>query len=208
MKKHQFLIIVLLAMSLLSSGRPRHINVIKEIKTAKFIGFVEVQNYSFYKKATNEKQPNDNCLAMINKIQVRDIINDSTFSSVTLNEEGVIPSYKLIDYEQLYYTGNWPNLGDTVLIIIDSSNIVSVFGVKYRNKFRIWSPYLTGSLAIFEIVEPLVEPLSLVSDDFFCGYPAPHGGHHMICSDGCLLTTKNIKRIIEKDKIKLLVDPE
>jgi len=57
-------------------------------------------------------------------------------------------------------TGTWPPVGAPVLIVVDARGIVSLFAWQLDDAYRLWSPHMTGSVALFEC-QPPAEPLGL-----------------------------------------------
>ncbi|UPT67574.1 MAG: hypothetical protein M0D57_02555 [Sphingobacteriales bacterium JAD_PAG50586_3] len=51
-------------------------------------------------------------------------------------------------------TGCSPNVGDTVLIVSDTTGRVTLFAEIIKDEYRFWSPYFTGSVAFFEYKAP------------------------------------------------------
>lgn len=92
------------------------------------------------------------------------------------------------------WTGYYPRIGDSVFIVIDENDLVRIFGKKIKNDYRLWSPLLTLSIAIFEYSEPL-KPIdssrvmvSLVNT--------------VSCWDGCLMPIKLTNSLITKYRQK------
>jgi len=190
MKKRFQLVLSFLLIVISLFGKSRVVDIVNELKYAQFIGIVEIQEYYVSKNDSIISELGINYANMIQKLRLKTIVGDSIFYSTTSKSEMLIPNYSLIDYqERETYTGYWPNKGDTVLVVIDSLNNISVFGIKIDDYYRIWSPYLTGSTATFRIKEP-IKPLSL--DDANC-YNLPLGKS---CWDGCLLHIEAIRQLI------------
>ena len=51
--------------------------------------------------------------------------------------------------EKVSLTAEWPPVGADVLIVIDKENVVSIFAWSFGEKYRFWSPMMTGSIAGF-----------------------------------------------------------
>ena len=62
-------------------------------------------------------------------------------------------------------TGEWPRLGADVLVVVDASNSVSLFAWPIGDKYRVWSPEITGSVALFTC-EPPAKPLVPPTESF------------------------------------------
>lgn len=160
--------------------RPRFINLNKEIKSSNFVGLVEIMEYLVYKDNTGESDNYKN----IKSVKMRIISNDSLILANTKKSEYILSLLLFVDYSQKYsYTGFWPNTGDTVLVVIDSLDIVSTFGVNEGEYYRIWSPYETGSSAIFD----LSSDIHTLPGEGMCSLSA---SGTMRCWDGCLVRKK------------------
>ena len=58
-------------------------------------------------------------------------------------------------------TSEWPRLGAEVLVVVDAQNTISLFGWPIGDEYRVWSPMMTGSVALFTCdppARPLVPP--------------------------------------------------
>ena len=63
-------------------------------------------------------------------------------------------SYPMPKEANQLLTGCSPAIGDTVLIVSDSTGSVSLFAEISKEDYRFWSPYFTGSVAYFEYKAP------------------------------------------------------
>lgn len=63
-------------------------------------------------------------------------------------------SYPMPKEPNQLLTGCSPALGDTVLIVSDTTGRVSLFAEIIKDDYRFWSPYFTGSVAYFEYKAP------------------------------------------------------
>ncbi len=52
------------------------------------------------------------------------------------------------------YTAHWPQIGDDVLVVVDKDGAISLFAQLMGDKWRFWSPIMTGSVASFDCVAP------------------------------------------------------
>lgn len=167
-------------------SKPRIIDIARELTSSRFIGLVEIQEYYGEKDSIlcNEKEDSSK---YIHKIRLKAILNDSTFYTTTYKSENLYPLYGYTaDLGDDTYTGSWPKQKDTVLVIVDSLNNISLFGYIIDDTFLIWSPYLTESLASFRFQK---------STEFVCHncedcFEIPT--KRMSCRDKCLLPTKVI----------------
>jgi len=186
MKRRGFIVALMITFICLDlCGKPRKIIIESELKYAKYIGVVEIQEYFLDENDTNFLG-NGIGIDAIRFLKMKSIENDSIFNASTIKSKAMIPKYQLIDYStRNTFTGYWPNIGDTLLVIIDSLYRISLFGHGGEDVYRIWSPYLTGSIATFRIEDPAL-PLS--GEDSDC-YNMPSGKY---CWDGCLLKSDAI----------------
>jgi hypothetical protein len=63
-------------------------------------------------------------------------------------------SYPMPKEANQLLTGCSPAVGDTVLIVSDTTGRVSLFAEIIKDDYRFWSPYFTGSVAYFEYKAP------------------------------------------------------
>ena len=143
MKKFQLIAIFFLVVLNLF-GRPRFVDMANELKSSRFIGIVEIQEYytDSYDSSNNNKR-------IIQKVKLKTIIGDSIIFATVYRNEQLEPYYKLIYPGREELAGFWPNKDEKVLVIMDSLNNISLFGIKIDDSFRIWSPYITGSTDSF-----------------------------------------------------------
>lgn len=59
-----------------------------------------------------------------------------------------------LDFHQDILTAEWPPRGSSVLIVVDSDNIISLFAWEHGADYRFWSPWMTGSVAYFLCESP------------------------------------------------------
>ncbi len=89
-------------------------------------------------------------------------------------------------------TGKWPNIGQQVLIVVDSINEVSLFAIKSGNNYRFWDPSSTPySNSVFIIPkEKPYKPLEICTD-----WDPDKNDNYWRCTDGCLVEAdaSNIK---------------
>jgi hypothetical protein len=78
-----------------------------------------------------------------------------------------------------YWTENYPHIGDTIFIVVNENDLIRIFGKQVKNDYRLWSPLMTGSIAIFEFSEPL-KP---IDSSMVIGV----NGQTKSCWDGCLI---------------------
>lgn len=188
MNKKSGLLMLFLTVSCNLFSAPRTVDIAKELADASFIGLVEIQEYYDDNDMILNNFKEDSA-KLIHKIKLRILPSDSIFY-VSTNKKIKYASYGYIrDPENKGYTGYWPLKGDIVLIITDSLNDVSLFGNKLGNQFLVWSPYLTGSIALFRF-KAQTEFTCYDCADYF-EIPPPIL-QRMGCLDKCLFPTKSI----------------
>jgi hypothetical protein len=98
-----------------------------------------------------------------------------------------------------YWTENYPHIGDTVFIVVNEHDLIRIFGKRVQNDYRLWSPLMTGSIAIFDYSAPLKS----IDSSMVLG----NNGKTESCWDGCLipinLTRSIVAEYIQKFKNKL-----
>ena len=159
--KHISLFILTIFATIGLYAKPRFVQFNKELKNAKFIGLVVVDGY------------NNTGNILFHSIEYKD--TTKTALAYYNGPDG----YKFPDPDTNHWTACWPFKKDTVLILIDSLNKVSLFAKKIKTDFRFWSPYYTGSVALFEFSNPATK---LTTEKGLGNY-----GKLDSCWDGCLL---------------------
>jgi hypothetical protein len=138
--------------------KPRAVDFEKEMTTAKFIGTVIIDNYD--EKGRFQFQSTEF------KDTVKSAMSSGKFDYWALEKEAD-------------WSGHSPLLKDTVLIVLDSTNKISLFAKLVGNEYRFWSPQYTVSSALFTFKSPAKRlhevALHNSEDDLFS------------CWDGCLL---------------------
>lgn len=98
-------------------------------------------------------------------------------------------------------TGNWPAPGDTVFVVLSSKGLVPIFGKRIGERYRLWYPGFTGSVAIFNFQSPLqvlskedelVNPLKKDTSDTT----------NFSCWDGCFFPISQTRDIIQKYRLQ------
>jgi|SRR5688572_20536003 len=136
-------------------AKPRTIYLDKELKEASLIEYVEILGYA---DSTLTVQP----VGGKNKI--------------TVKANGVSASFGIVEV----LTSYWPAKGEKVLVVIGANGFVSLFATKQGEQYRFWSPFNTGSLAIFYFKKPALK----LPDQKGLSYDT---GEYETCWDGCLL---------------------
>jgi hypothetical protein len=91
---------------------------------------------------------------------------------------------------KLFLTASLPSKGDTVLIVLDSTKDVSLFAKQTGNYYRFWSPWITGSEALFSFSPPAI------AIDKACESEGA-SKHYSMCWDGCLLPINDLRSYIK-----------
>jgi hypothetical protein len=168
-------------------ARPRGVLLDDELRYAKFVGTVVIDNYDgkggIYFHSTDYKD---------------------TISKAFGNfygTDGLIWSNPV----KTELTTCTPFKKDTVLIVIDTNNRVSLFAKILADKYRFWSPYFTGSLALFRFSYP-AEILDKSLEVKELGQA--NGKTYLACWDGCYLKKEYLKSFnTEKGEHTTLVLP-
>lgn len=91
------------------------------------------------------------------------VITSYTDSTVLYNPTATNFSPGTLKFQKLYpmpkvanqlLTGCSPTVGDTVLIVSDTTGSVTLFAEIIKDEYRFWSPYFTGSVAYFKYHAP------------------------------------------------------
>jgi hypothetical protein len=87
------------------------------------------------------------------------------------------------------FGGKWPTIGQSVLMVIDSTNSVKLFAFRVDNDYRFWDPNsipFANSIFFIPKEKPFKQlPICLQIPDDKSGY--------WTCTDGCLVDAKAIK---------------
>lgn len=94
--------------------------------------------------------------------------------------------------EENLWTENQPFIGDTVLVIIDGYNRVKSYGKRVGNDYRLWSPLITWSIALFEFESPIrpIEKSKLLDNSDSAKISA--------CWDGCLVPVDKLDGLVKE----------
>ena len=145
------------------------VQVESELKNATYIGYVVIQKYEDQKIWFNE----------LKTTQLKSVI--VTPYADNSDTEG-------FGYSDGFMTGYWPAIGDTILIVSDSTNRISMFAKVMEGNYRFWSPFETGSIAFFTFKIPFKHLKNEKDDNPESDYKS--------CSDGCLIDKNIFKELI------------
>ena len=159
-------------------GRPRGVFLDDELRFAKFVGTVVIDRYD------------NQGTVYFHSIEYSDTITKAL--GQFYGEDGF--TFPNPDKNDL--TACSPFKKDTVLIVINSSNRVSLFARLQADKYRFWSPYMTGSIALFRFSSPAeilnsdkeVKNLNRTNKD----------QTYFACWDGCFLRKEYLKMYTDK----------
>ena len=91
--------------------------------------------------------------------------------------------------KQTDLAGKWPEVGDTVLIVISTDDRATLFANRNRNRYRFWDPNSTlSSNSVFSIIKQ--RPFIPLPD---CKEHGTDDSNLWICRDGCLALMYDIK---------------
>lgn len=131
-------LLFIMTVSIKLTAKPLRVVLEDIIGSSKFAGQVIVTGY------------NGKGNIFFNPTDIKDTL---TTASVTRQiENGYNFPYKTSDN---YWTENYPKIVDTVFIVVNDNGLIRIFGKQVKNNYRLWSPLMTGSIAIFEFSEPL-----------------------------------------------------
>jgi hypothetical protein len=172
-KKYSLSLIVTFFTTIGVSAKPILVVVSDIIGSAKFAGEVVITHYD------------GNGKIEFQSTEYKDTIT-SAICGGTLTNGYKFPYPK----EENYWTENYPFIGDTVFIVINGYNRINIFGKRIGNDYRLWSPLMSGSIAIFEYERPIKK----IDDDKLLN----SGDSIESCRDGCLLPIAEAKTLIDK----------
>jgi hypothetical protein len=190
--KNVLFLLLILFMVCKGHAKPRTVYLDKELKGAMYFDYVEVLNYTdstiIFKEIDGFQSYNSN-----------DWFDSDNFKLSARNDT-VLYAAKLkgglndLDVKK-YTTGYLPKKGEKILIVINKENQVSLFANLEDGTYRFWSPYYTGSSALFCFNEPatkLKEKNGLTEKL----------GDYETCWDGCLLSSNELLSYGYKNEIK------
>ena len=151
MKCFLFILTMLFVNYVFSKGR--HVNIQTEIQYAHLVKEVVIEKYE--SRNYNNGFP---CTNKIDKIFVRELNGDNVYEIKPLDDGVCLSCYRTIDSLKRGgkdYNGYWPDINDTVLVVVNDRNELSLFANKQKGIYSFWSPYSTSSIATsFDISLP------------------------------------------------------
>ncbi len=174
MKQHLYILLKLFVVIVFTSqleAKPLRIVVEDIIGSSKFTGQVVITGYDGKGKI------------FFTSTDYKDTISIAKVGQPLVN--GTNSEKKAADN---YLTENYPLIGDTVLIVVNENDLIRVFGKRIKTDYRLWSPLISGSIAIFEYATPL-KP---IDSSMVLGTK----GTTESCWDGCLLPIEITQRLI------------
>ncbi|MFM2385901.1 MAG: hypothetical protein RL660_658 [Bacteroidota bacterium] len=169
-----------LLINLHTIARPIIIDISNLLGSAKYIDEVVITNYDGK-----------------GKVYIRSLILKDTINSASCGRQ-ITNGWKF-PYKQQEdnWTENQPFIGDTVLVVIDGYDRIKVYGKRIKGDFRLWSPSMSRSLALFRFESP-IKPIE-VSKQF----TSSDTSSFMACWDGCLIPTDKLDSLVQKYKANL-----
>ena len=165
MREKIFALLFLVTLSSIGTARPRTVYLVNEIKEAKHILKVEV-------------------LAIEDAIMT--FKNLQTDSIQKVGAVG-LPDSLMLSQEE--WTSKSPLVGDTLIILINDVDRISLCAKKEGDYYRFWSPHFTMSIAFFYFQYPAIALNSKgkeVKKDLLYS-----------CWDGCLYPKEGLERLLK-----------
>ena len=168
-------VIICILVQIQAFGKPIRIIVSDLLGSAKYIDEVVITNYDGKGKI------------YFQSLKYKDTINNASCGRLIKN--GWNFPYKK---QNNYWTENQPFIGDKVLIVIDRNDRVKVYGKKVNMDYRLWSPLISGSIAMFDFEKPLkpIDKSKLLENS--------NPNKNMTCWDGCLIPIDQLNLFIKK----------
>lgn len=171
-----------ISINLIAKTNYYHIdNTLKNAKTIKPVVITEYKENDMYYKFLDT---NSN-----NKIDCS-IKNSS--------EKNRLELIKLGQIDSSYLSGKWPNIGDTLLIVIGQNNKVDLFATFQNDFYRFWDPNTTienKSICIFNETSQFKKVNN-------CDCRIYKNKEYYHCSDGCIAPIDYINSFIRMNKTR------
>jgi hypothetical protein len=136
--KIYFVGIVLLFCCANVQAKSRYVYLEKELRAASYAGEVVITGYATKTDSVSGK-------LIIQSISCRS--KDSTFTLLPWSKTQFPVAYNLTSSmpKREVEEGYWPDIGDTVLVVTDGDNRVSLFAEIMKEEYKFWSPYSTDA---------------------------------------------------------------
>jgi hypothetical protein len=164
----KFLLIIvsfLLINASITAPKMRLVHFEYEMNKAKFISQVVIENYD------------TNGVFKFRSLEFKDTLNSAKSYCI----------FNRFRYEAVGISTVWvgcnPRINDTVLIVVDSVNTISLFAKLIGNDYRFWDPHASTSGSKF-VFEPPVKRLHETHYHYNDSYTE--------CDDGCLLNKDSV----------------
>lgn len=135
----------------IANAEVRGVNLAEELQTASIITPAKIVSY-------------DTDVLKFQPLGSTDVMSARYSTDPTWNPSGFIHAEWPPKDEKVNLTAEWPPVGAGVLLVIDKENVISIFAWLFGEKYRFWSPVMTGSVAGFNC-KSLGIPIELISKD-------------------------------------------
>lgn len=193
MNKLKYLLLFFLAVlgSFSAWCKPRSVYLDKELKDALYINYVQIERYTDSTVLFSE-------LGSYQGYYSYEWFDTENFAlqarnEITLLSANIFIGNGMSQSFNKHTTGYVPELHEKVLIVIDKKGDVSLFAHLQDEMFRFWSPFYTGSLAMFHFKPPAIK---IPSDD---NDILPSKGYESSW-DGCLLPLGKLLTYAHQDR--------
>jgi hypothetical protein len=209
MKKIKLTVIFFIVVQLIY-GYTRLVHMDKEVMNAKIIGEIVIRGYTSRLDTFAKQQP----------VTIEKVIDEMSY--VFIDHPDSVINYKTpntpwINVAAYYHVrtksdsgftigeGHWPAVGDTVLMIADSSGTISLFAeITNKNEYVFWSPYHTSSWNTIFLFNPPFKP-ALKPAGFDNHYSkqqslAKNLGYQFSCTYHCMIDKVDFWLYISKIK--------
>ena len=166
-----------------SMAKPRTVFLDKELKEAIYFDYVEVIDYTDTSLLFREVEGHDGFYSPA-WLRTQNFTLNARHQAVVLSAKTHSGQGFNKGFDK-FTTGYWPQKGEKVLIVINKENRVSLFARKIADKYRFWSPFVTGSIALFYYKAPALK----LKDHHGL---SDNSGDYRSCWDGCLLPVKKL----------------
>jgi hypothetical protein len=189
-----FLLAILLAVFNVDA-KPRSIDLAKELKEAMYFDYVEISGYTdstiLYTAIDGYDGYYSSEWFETENFRLKARKESFFYTSKFYQNKSVSTD------DDKYTTGYSPIIGEKTLIVINNQNQVSLFANLDNGIYQFWSPFITGSIALFSFEKPAYQ---LENSD---GIGKTSEGNQT-CWDGCLLSKKDLLTYAHQNQIRTL----